>query len=41
MHLCIMRFISTFNTLLQYETFCTQYNTYHVLYDIDNYATKY
>ena len=30
--------MSTFDTSLWYETFCTQYNTYCLLYDIDNYG---
>ena len=30
-HLCIGRFMSTNDTALQYETFCTQYDTYHTI----------
>ena len=33
--------MSTFDMSLQYETYCTQHDTYRILYDIDNYAQLY
>ena len=29
--------MSTYDTSLRYETFCTRYDTYRVSYDTDNY----
>ena len=41
MHLYIKQFMSTYNTSLWYEIFCTQYDTYHVSDDTDNYGMEY
>ena len=33
--------MSTFDMPLQYETYCTQHDTYWILYNIDNYTPLY
>ena len=37
---CIIRFMSTYDTLIRYGTFYSRYDTYRVSYDTNNYGGK-